>query len=207
MNGSAEVKTGDWVKEGFEIFKENLGEILPFYLVGLVILALVSTVTAGIGSFIIAGPILCSLFYGLFKKMRGGKVEIGEISVGFQVFVPAMLANIVINCFTAIGFVLCIIPGFIVTALYLFTYPLILEKKMDFWTAMETSRLKVMENLVGFVIFCIVVWLITVAGIILCGIGVLFTAPIALCTVGVAYRDVFGLEDASQPGSDATIAE
>jgi uncharacterized membrane protein len=198
MSGSNEVKTGDWIKEGFDIFKDNLGEIWLFYIVGIVILAVASAVTAGVGAFILSGPIVCSLFYGLFKKMRGGEVEIGEISAGFQVFVPAMLASIVIGFFTAIGTCLCIIPGIIVAVLYMFTFPLIIEKKMDFWLAMETSRKKVMENLVGFVIFGVVTGLISIAGALLCGIGSLITVPIALCAIGVAYRDVFGLEGLPQ---------
>ncbi len=192
MHGEFDVKSTGWISEGYSFFKENFKELFPLFIIAELILIAASSVVAG--NFILQGPIACSVFYAIFMRMRGGKVEINYLGEGFKVFVPSLIANLLMTLFTAVGLVLCIIPGIIISAFYIFTLPLIIDKKLDFWEAMETSRKAVSTDIFGFIIFLFLLFCLQIVGVLLCVIGLLFTIPIAICSMAIAYREIFGIE-------------
>jgi uncharacterized membrane protein len=187
------VRTGQWLSEGWEMTKSDL--------INYILLALIVSIGGNVTGGILTGPLMVGFFYVVFKRMRNPSepITVSEVSKGFEFFVPALLAAIVSGLFISVGFVLCIVPGFFVAAMYLFVYPLILEKRLDFWQAMETSRKKVMENLVGFTGFVLAVAGVQLLGALVFGVGTLVTTPTILCALAVAYRDVFGLEAETAP--------
>jgi uncharacterized membrane protein len=189
---SQPVNMGKWISEAWQMIQSDLGF---FLLLGFIYLA-VLTVASGtvIGTFIVAGPMEVSLFYIFFQKMRGKPVEIGNLGKGFEFFAVAILANIVIGVFVLIGFVFCIIPGLLAIAAYQFTYPLILEKRMDFWQAMETSRKFLSQHLFEMTIFIFVKAIIIVIGLLFCCVGVVAAVPLIAGATAFAYRDMIGLE-------------
>lgn len=202
MNDTIDVKSSEWLKEGYNLFMENFGEIFIFVLVVLLIMAAAGS--TAFASIIVTGPLMCSVYYAIFKKMRGEKVDLNQIGEGFKVFLPSLLATILMSIFACIGYILCIIPGIIINTMYLFVYPLIIERKMDFWDAMELSRKTVSKNLSGFVGFFLLIILISIGGALACCVGVLFTSPIIACATAAAYRDIFGL-DIPQPPQSGTL--
>ncbi|MCX7766152.1 MAG: hypothetical protein N2246_05540 [Candidatus Sumerlaeia bacterium] len=151
-----------------------------------------------IGTLIVSGPLICGYYYIILKKMRGGQVNIGDLAKGFNFFVPALLAYLLIAIFTAIGLVFCIVPGLVIGARYQFTFPLIVDKKLGFWEAMEESRKIIWPHIFQFTLFIIVIGLIGILGVLLCCVGTLITTPICLCSLACAYRDMVGLTDESK---------
>ena len=101
------------------------------------------------------------------------EIYIGDIAKGFNVFVPTLLAGILINIFVSIGYFFLIIPGIVISALYIFALPLIIEKNMDFWQTMETSRKLVSRNIFELSIFMLVLMIFLVIGFILLLVGFL----------------------------------
>lgn len=192
MSNTKNIKIGEWVNNGLNLFLNNFAELFPVFLIGELIL--IAAAYTRIGLFILHGPVACSLFYIALKKVRGKKVEMNDIGEGFKIFVPAFLAGLLIMIFSGIGFVLLILPGIFVAIMYMFTFLLIIDKKKDFWDAMEISRKTVFENIPGFVGFGLVLGLVKLAGLIACGIGVLVTAPIAICALAYAYVDIFDVK-------------
>ena len=194
--GAVEVKFEKWLTEGWNLYRSEMVEMIILALIFIGAMAILKFTL--IGPALLYGPLLCGIYYVIFQKMRGNKMNIGDIAKGLSVFLPALLASLVISIFTSIGFMLLIIPGFFVTAAYMFTFPLIMDRGMDFWDAMETSRKKVMEKFVAFTLFVFLVAVVGVSGVILLGFGIILTLPFALCTLAVAYRDVFGLSEEPQ---------
>ena len=94
-----------------------------------------------------------------------------------------------------IGFFFLIIPGIVISALYMFTFPLILEKNMDFWQAMETSRKVVTKNIFELSIFMLVLYIFMIVGVMLFFVGFLVALPVAFAAIAIAYKDIFGLEE------------
>lgn len=187
-----QVNMGDWISRAWDMVTADLG---PFIILGLIYLVIVGvTSSLVIVEFVVLGPLAVGFFLVVFEKIRGREVNIGDIAKGFNYFVPAVLSNILITVFTVIGFVFCIIPGFIIAALYLFTPAFILEQKLDFWEAMEASRKVVMQHLFELIIFVIILGLINLVGALLCGIGLVFTIPLTFAAMGLAYDDLVGIE-------------
>lgn len=63
---------------------------------------------------------------------------------------------------------------------------------MDFWEAMESSRKLINRNFWPFLGFFVILTLINVLGVILLGVGLLFTFPATYCMVYAAFEDIVG---------------
>ncbi len=108
-----------------------------------------------------------------------------------------MLYSVVSSVFITVGFVLLIIPGLYLVVGYIFTTWLIVDRGLDFWQAMELSRKTVHKHLFEVFGFFLVLCLINLGGLLLLGLGLLVTVPWTLCTLTVAYKDMFGIQSVS----------
>jgi uncharacterized membrane protein len=85
-----------------------------------------------------------------------------------------------------------ILPGIYLAVAYIFAVPLIADKKLEFWTAMELSRKVVTTHWFPALGLIIVAGIIAALGVLAIGIGLIVTAPIAGASLAVAYEDLFG---------------
>ena len=94
-------------------------------------------------------------------------------------------------------FLLCLIPMIYLQVSWLFALPLIIDRNMDFWTAMKTSWKRV--NVHWWQVFglTILVGLVNLVGMLLCCVGVIFTMPIGLAATMYAYETIFSGKDVS----------
>ena len=105
-----------------------------------------------------------------------------------------MVASLLIGIFTFAGTLLCIIPGLVVAAMYEFTYLFIVDKRMDFWPAMQASHAVVKSDYFGFTMFLILAFLVNVLGALCCIVGLLVTIPLTFAAITVAYKEIVGFE-------------
>lgn len=188
-----EVNIGRWLSEGWRLIESDLGF---FFLLGFVYLGIITLVGSTIvGWFVVEGPLRVGFFYILFRKLRGGPVDIGMIAKGFEFFMAAALSSVVITLFTGFGLIFCIIPGLILMTLYMFTAPFILTRNLDFWQAMEASRKVIKEHLFDFFMFMIIQGIIILIGALFCLIGIFIAVPLCLAATAVAFRDMVGGEN------------
>lgn len=93
----------------------------------------------------------------------------------------------------AIGTFALVLCGWIYLQIsWTFAPALILDKRLEFWPAMELSRRGVARSffpVLGLMILC---WLITVAGLLLLCLGLFLALPIATASMAYAYEDLFG---------------
>lgn len=182
---------GNWISRAWQIVSADL---TTFVLLGLIYLAIIGVAaTTVIGGFLVAGPLSVGFFLIVFNRMRGKPINIGDIAKGFDYFIPAVLSSILVSAFSGIGFVFCIIPGIIVAALYLLTPAFILEKKLDFWEAMEASRKASSGHVFELVIFVLLIGLINLLGVLTCVVGLLITVPLTFVATALAYDDLVGI--------------
>ncbi len=191
---NAQVNIGNWISRGWDMTFSDIGPIILISFIYLVVIAVASSTL--IGEFVVIGPLNVGFFFLFFQKIRGEKIEIGDIGKGFNFFAAAVLSHIIISFFISIGFIFCIIPGIIVSALYIFTPALIVEKNLDFWQAMEASRKIVSHYLFEMSIFVIVLGFINLLGVLLCGVGVLISIPLTFGAMAAAYDELIGLATA-----------
>lgn len=131
-----------------------------------------------------------------FKQLRGGRVEFRDLFSARDCYWRLLGATLIHFLFAAIGAMLCVIPAFIVSGLFFFTLPLIVERNLGVFEAMRASRDVTQPNLLMFTLLAFVVQLIASAGSYACYVGLLASWPLMFTITAVAYRDCFGVSGA-----------
>jgi hypothetical protein len=203
---ATEVKFGDWISKGFDLYKENLATLIVATLIAVVL----SAVTAGI----LAGPMMAGLILIVLDLVdRKGKPDVSRLFNGFQHFAQSFLyvlvwGLIIILGSTLLNFILCVgtlaaIAGSLaLSTLLMFGMFLIVDRGMAFWPASMQSLQTVKAQFFPLLGFFIVAAAIGQIGFILCGVGAVLTMPIAYCMLAVAYREYFPAQgSAPAPGA------
>jgi len=181
-----QAQTGRWIGAGWQLVKEDI----PIYAA----LALVTFVLGSWVPFIIQGPLTAGFFIYCMKHTLRRRAEFADLFAGFNFFIPSLVASLVIGVFVFIGTLLCIIPGIVAAAAYKFTYLFIVDKRMDFWQAMEASRAVVRNDYFGFTMFLVAMFFLNVLGFVCCIVGLLVTIPVSIAAITVAYQEIVGFE-------------
>jgi hypothetical protein len=109
---------------------------------------------------------------------------------------PTEMGNIMSQMFSAYASALpillvCLIPLTYLTVCWQFTLPLILDKQLDFGAAMKTSWKRVNQHWWQVFGLTILVGLVSLSGILACGIGIIFTIPIGFAAMMTGYETIF----------------
>lgn len=102
--------------------------------------------------------------------------------------VPEVPVGFVIWCFVAS------LPVIWLTVSWLFGYVLIVDKRLQFWPAMELSRKVINMNFWGWILLFLVNFLLSIAGVLCLCVGLLVVLPVTFCGMMVAYEDIFSPE-------------
>jgi uncharacterized membrane protein len=81
---------------------------------------------------------------------------------------------------------------------YFFAIPLVIDRRMEFWPALEMSRQLVRRNLCGIFGFELVLALLSLCGDLYFELVSLIANPIATCIIAAAYERIVGLSN-SEP--------
>ncbi|HUS07467.1 MAG TPA: zinc-ribbon domain-containing protein [Bryobacteraceae bacterium] len=184
--GEIRARTGAWLGAGWDLVKADLSS---FLLASLLVLILM-----GVVPLILQGPLIAGLLIFCRNRILARRSEIGDIFQGFNFFVPTLVATLLIGLFTFGGMLLCIIPAFVLAGMYQFTYLFIVDKKMDFWPAMQASHAVVKNDYLGFTLFVVAGGLLNLLGILCCLVGVFLTFPIYYAALAFAYQETVGFE-------------
>ncbi len=181
----ASVAPGRWIRSGWQIVREDMGTFL--------LLTLIAVALTMVGWIIVAGPLLAGLFVAVRRRMLEGRMDVGDLFSGFSLgFIDSLLIFLLSMIFTLVGMALCLFPALIVMALYLYPYLYMIDRKLSFWEAMEASRKRATEHLAGYTVFVFLLLLLNLLGLLLAGVGVLFTIPITVAAIAVAYKETEG---------------
>jgi len=186
-----EVKIGEWLKEGYEAVKTDFAN----YILPMLIIVGVSLTVIGV---VLLGPLFSGFYYIIFQRMKGKSATTGDLFKGFEVLWDSLLGWIVI---LGVTFLLSLVPffGFILSLLagapFIFVLPLIIEKKIFFLAAIKESLLLFREKWSELIPFYVIGSLVGISGLLILGIGIVFTFPIYLYATACLYRDWIGLQD------------
>jgi uncharacterized membrane protein len=179
-------ETGRWISAGWEMVTADLGN---FALLGLIFMLVNS-----VASIVTQGPLQLGMHLFCIKKMFNKRAEVGDMFKGFDYFLPAFVAGLIIGVFVFAGMLLCVIPGLVVAGMYKFTYLFIVDKKMDFWPAMEASHSVVKNDYFGFTMFLLAMGLVNLLGLLCCVVGLVVTIPMSVAAITIAYQECVGFE-------------
>jgi len=145
---------------------------------------------------ILTAPVYSVLFGGLLKYyLKLIRAEGPTVADAFGGFGPSLgqlvLLGLVQSILANLGFLFCILPGIYLAVSWYFALPLVIDRNLGFWDAMELSRKVVSKHWFLVFGFLLVVGLISVCGVIACCIGILVSMPIGLVALMYAYEDIF----------------
>lgn len=182
------VDIGGWVSESWELYKANFG------------LLFVATLVAGLlGAFtcgILAGPLwagLTLIILRLLRKEQPGP-QIGDVFKGFDFFLQALLLALVVGFGLGLASwipLVGMVAPILLMPLVMFSICLLVDKKMEFWPAIQASYEKAKGEYVSLLVLWLLASVISSLGAILCGVGVLVTMPFGAIVPVVAYRHLF----------------
>ncbi len=116
-------------------------------------------------------------------------------------FIPAIVANqapnVPILVIAGIVGLLGLIGTLYLSIGWMFTLPLVIDRRMDFWSAMWASWKMVNRHWWSVFALVLLVWLLNLAGVIACCVGTLFSLPIGLGALMAAYETIFDLRRTS----------
>lgn len=175
---------GRWIGEGWQIVKSDMWTF-----------ALMALLTGLLGATMVTqGPMMVGMHLYCIKKMHNRRAELGDLFKGFNYFIPALIASLLIGVFTTVGMLACFVGALVVAAVFKFTYLFILDKRMDFWPAMQASHAVAKNDYFGFTMFLLLIGLVNALGALCCIVGVFITMPVGIAAITVAYRDLVGFD-------------
>ncbi len=216
-----------------EVWQETKGKKRTIWAAMAVMLLIVCTVTFGgmaasqvfVGGgnpMVVAGVSLGSQLISnwLSMLMTGGIMLIGVRSVlgqrvswkmvfaGFSSWLSMTIAIILQTILVVIGFMLLVLPGIYLSIGYALTLPLILDKGMGPWEALEASRKAIHKKWWTVFGLYIVLGLLAVIAMIPAGIGLIWVVPMYFVFIGVLYVRLFGVyEDVARELSEEIEVE
>ena len=191
-----QVDFGNWIKDGLDLYKNNFGV--------LVLVSLIAIILTGATLCILAGPMGAGFALITLKiyDNKDQRADIGDLFKGFDFFLQSFLlcivwgtllflVSVILGAIPIIGTLAAICVQVAAGAFLMFALFLIVDKQMDFWPASVESFNTVKTDFWPFLGFSIVAGILGYIGVILIGIGIIFTLPIYFCIITVAYRSVF----------------
>lgn len=220
LDNDFSIDAPDCIGRGWRLFQANVGlfvgATLLLFLIGFGCGMI--PILGALANLVISGPLYGGLYMLMIKRIRGQEAAISDLFEGFsKAFLPLMLGQAVIGIlsflsaflfiaavgammvlhrpmFLPFGILLAIIgiiPAVYLATCWLFTLPLIIDRGMDFWPAMELSRKTVARHWWQVFILLILSGLVSLAGVLLCGVGMLATFPICIAALMFGYEDIF----------------
>jgi serine/threonine protein kinase/tetratricopeptide (TPR) repeat protein len=142
---------------------------------------------------LLSGPLMGGLYLYFLKKIRREAAGLETAFTGFRQPLPHLvIGGFLASLLTVLGFVCLILPGVYLFVAWIFVFPLIVDRRLDFWPAMRLSRQVIKKHWWKIFGLLAVLGLINLAGIAACGVGLFITFPITFAALTYAYEDITG---------------
>jgi hypothetical protein len=147
--------------EVFSGFRDRMGQLILSYIVPMFI----SMAAAVPGAIVMAVPI--------FIMVKNHAAHPGWIALA------------------VVGLAILLVPVIYLSICWTFAIPLVMDRRLDFWTAMKVSRGQVSRHWWTMLGLFVVIGLINLAGMLACCVGMFVTMPLALAALLLAYETLF----------------
>lgn len=164
-----------------------------------------SGVISEVAGLVAATPVWAG--YLMIGVRRAADLQVRASSV-FDYF-PKMI-NLIITyllsvLMISVGLILLVLPGIYLAVSYWLAIPLVADKNLSPWRALEASRKAITKKWFTVFVLTLMIGIIVAASAIPLGIGLIWTVPWSLVATGVLYRNVFGVEQ-STPTAAAPVS-
>ena len=212
---------GELLSESWSKVKGTKGIIIGGFLVFYVVLLAATFILGGVvGIFcalsenlflVFVGEILISLLASALaypfmaginmvgiRRAADQPLSFNEIFSHFGRTVPLIITAVVMMLLIYLGMILLLIPGIYLAVAYLLAIPLVVERGLSPWQALEASRKAITQHWFKVFGLFLLLGLIVIVSAIPLGIGLVWSIPLMVVAIGVLYRTVFGVLPAAQ---------
>ncbi|UYZ82583.1 DUF975 family protein [Entomomonas sp. E2T0] len=127
------------------------------------------------------------------KRLRGQQINLKEDFLSIlPIFSVIILATLLTTLLTAVGMLLILIPGIYLAVAYCLTNWIIIDNPgISAWQAMEASRKIITQRWFSVFGLMIVLGIILMISAIPFGIGLIWTFPLFMLSIGTLYQIIF----------------
>ncbi|MFC3160130.1 hypothetical protein SAMN05443633_11916 [Chryseobacterium arachidis] len=142
---------------------------------------------------LLLAPLYVGLIYMVNKYNTKNAIEFSDLFIGYrQNFVNILIYAFLSWIISTVALTLCVVPIVFVYPFLMLGYPILLFENASATDALGKSFNIVKENYGTFLGITILGFLISMAGIVLCFIGIILTAPFIMVVMYSAYCAYLG---------------
>ena len=127
------------------------------------------------------------LFRMAINHVRTGRADMVDFFCVYDVLPALLMAGLVLPLMSFLGVALCLVPGILVAGLTMFVLPLIVDQEMGFFRALTASYRALKPHVLTASLFATVMFLLTCSGLMLFGVGLLVSGPLATLAIAIFY--------------------
>jgi hypothetical protein len=128
------------------------------------------------------------------RHAENKSVSAGSIFGYFDKIPSVFLCYIIMMIMVLLGTMLLILPGIYLMIAYMFAIPLVVEKNMSAWQALEVSRKALTRKWFPMFGLLILIGFVNTLAIFTLGIAWIWTIPWSVLTMSMVYTKLFGAE-------------
>ncbi|OWP49378.1 hypothetical protein [Pseudomonas nitroreducens] len=156
---------------------------------GMAILQLV----VGILAAAVGYPFLAGINMLGIRRAADQPISFNEMFSHFGLFVPLFITGLAMTLLVYLGVLFLLLPGIYLSVAYILAIPLVVERKLSPWQALEVSRKAITQHWFKVFGMFLVLGVILIVSAIPLGIGLIWTLPLSIIAIGVLYRTIFGV--------------
>ena len=139
-------------------------------------------------------PMMVGITIMGIRHSQGKVVSAGSILNYFHRLPGAILWYVLCTPMISLGYLLLILPGIYLSFAYMFSLPLMIEKDLGAWSALEMSRKAVTRIWFRATGFLLLIMLLLTLGMIPLGIPLIWIVPWVTLAYAMLYFKLFGAE-------------
>lgn len=136
-------------------------------------------------------PLLLGYLVSMVITMASGLPGALLTGIPVAIMVSHEEAHIALILLALVGVIVFLVPVIYLSTSWMFTLPLIMDKGLDFWKAMQTSRKVVGRHWWSVFGLLLLVGLLNLGGLLVCCIGIFLSFPLTMAAVCFAYETLF----------------
>ena len=136
-------------------------------------------------------PIAMGLFAISLERASGGEILNDRLFAFYPWATRLLLAAVLMTLLIFVGYVLLIVPGIYLSVAYLFALPLLVQEQMGIVEALEASRKALTHCWFNVFGLLLVLALINGLAAMPLGIGLIWSVPLTVVSIGLAYKKIF----------------
>jgi len=209
---------GDLIGEAWQRIKGTKGIILGGFIIYYVAILAITTVLGLVFGFVGLGaedggaaalvvgqmligiigsaltyPFLAGIMMTGIRRAADQPVTFNEMFSHFGLTLPLIVTALIMMVLVYVGMFLLIIPGLYLSVAYMLAIPLVVERGLAPWEALEASRKAIGQHWFKVFGLFLLLALISALSMIPLGIGLIWSLPLFVISMGALYRTIFGV--------------